>query len=81
MAVGANETVMEASKLQETMRCIKQLEGALDCKTLGNEIITKVVDFAKVKIVLRARQYCQRANGDSRLLCPLAVAMLCFGHE
>ena len=29
MAVGANETVVSAAELQETMRRIKQLEGAL----------------------------------------------------
>jgi len=29
MAVGSNETVVPASELQEAMRRIKQLEGAL----------------------------------------------------
>jgi transposase len=36
MAVGANETVVPASELQEAMRRIKQLEGALGRKTLEN---------------------------------------------
>ena len=39
MAVGANETVVPASELQEAMRRIKQLEGALGRKTLENEIL------------------------------------------
>jgi transposase len=34
MAVGANETVVPASELQEAMRRIKQLGGALGRKTL-----------------------------------------------
>ena len=49
MAVGANETVVPASELQEAMRRIKQLEGALGCKTLENEILKEAVDFAKAK--------------------------------
>jgi transposase len=49
MAVGANETVMPASELQEAMRRIKQLEGALGRKTLENEILKEAVDFAKAK--------------------------------
>jgi transposase len=49
MAVGANETLVPASELQEAMRRIKQLEGALGRKTLENEILKEAVDFAKVK--------------------------------
>jgi len=49
MAVGANETVVPASELQEAMRRIKQLEGALGGKTLENEILKEAVDFAKAK--------------------------------
>ena len=49
MAVGANETVVPASELQEAMRRIKQLEGALGRKTLENEILKEAVDFAKTK--------------------------------
>ena len=49
MAVGANETVVPASELQESMRRIKQLEGALGRKTLENEILKEAVDFAKAK--------------------------------
>ena len=49
MTVGANETVVPASELQEAMHRIKQLEGALGRKTLENEILKEVVDFAKVK--------------------------------
>jgi transposase len=39
VAFGANETVVPASELQEAMRRIKQLEGALGHKTLENEIL------------------------------------------
>ena len=49
MAVGANETVVPASELQEVIRRIKQLEGALGRKTLENEILKEAVDFAKAK--------------------------------
>ena len=49
MAVGANETVVPASELQDAMRRIKQLEGALGRKTLENEILKEAVDFAKAK--------------------------------
>lgn len=49
MAVGANETVVPASELQEATRRIKQLEGALGRKTLENEILKEAVDFAKAK--------------------------------
>ena len=47
--VGANETVVSASELQEAMRRIKQLEGALGSKALENEILKEAVDFAKAK--------------------------------
>ena len=49
MAVGANETVVPAYELQEAMRRIKQLEGALGPKTLENEILKEAVNFAKAK--------------------------------
>ena len=49
MAVGAHETVVPAAELQEAMRRIKQLEGALGRKTLENEILKEAVDFAKAK--------------------------------
>ena len=49
MAVGANKTVVPVSELQEAMRRIKQLEGALGRKTLENEILKEAVDFAKAK--------------------------------
>ena len=49
MAVGANETMVPASELQEAMRGIKQLEGSLGRKTLENEILKEVMDFAKAK--------------------------------
>jgi transposase len=49
MAVVANGTVVPASELQEAMRRIKQLEGALGRKTLENEILKEAVDFAKAK--------------------------------
>ena len=58
VAVGANETVVPASELQEVMRRIKQLEGALGRKTLENEVLKEAVDFAKAKSGLRARLYC-----------------------
>jgi len=38
-----------ASELQEAMRRIKQIEGALVRKTLENEILKKAVDFDKAK--------------------------------
>jgi transposase len=50
VAVGANETVVPASELQEAMRRIKQLEGALGRKTLENEFLKEAVDFAKAKV-------------------------------
>jgi len=49
VAVGDNETVVPASELQEAMRRIKQLEGALGRKTLENEILKEAVDFAQAK--------------------------------
>ncbi len=49
VAVGANETIVPASELQEAMRRIKQLEGALGRKTLEDEILKEAVDFAKAK--------------------------------
>ena len=49
VAVGANKTVVPASELQEAMKRIKQLEGALGRKTLENEILKEAVDFAKAK--------------------------------
>jgi transposase len=49
VAVGANETVVPASELQEAMRRIKQLEGALGHKSLESEILKEAVDFAKAK--------------------------------
>ena len=49
VAVGANETVVPASELQEAVRRIKQLEGALGRKTLENEILKEAVDFARAK--------------------------------
>ena len=49
VAVGANESVVPASELQEAMRRIKQLEGALGRKTLENEILKVAVGFAKPK--------------------------------
>jgi transposase len=49
VAVGANETVVPASELQEAMKRIKQLEGALGLKTLEYEILREAVDFAKAK--------------------------------
>ena len=49
VAVGANETVVPASELQDAIKRIKQLEGALGRKTLENEILKEAVDFAKAK--------------------------------
>jgi transposase len=49
VAVGTNETVVPASELQEAIRRIKQLEGALGRKTLENEILKQAVDFAIAK--------------------------------
>ena len=49
VAVGAKETVVLASELQEAIRRIKELESALGRKTLENEILKEAVDFAKAK--------------------------------
>ncbi len=49
VAVCANETVVSAYELQEAMKRIKQLEGALGRNTLENEILKEAVDFAKAK--------------------------------
>jgi transposase len=49
VAVGANQTVVPSSELQEALKRIKQLEGALGRKTLENEILKEAVDFAKAK--------------------------------
>jgi transposase len=49
VAVGANEPVVPSSELQEALKRIKQLEGALGRKTLENEILKEAVDFAKAK--------------------------------
>ena len=48
-AVGANESVVAASELQEAQRRIKKLEQALGRKTLENDILREAVDFAKSK--------------------------------
>jgi transposase len=48
-AVGANESVVAASELQEAQRRIKRLEQALGRKTLENDILREAVDFAKSK--------------------------------
>ena len=50
VAVGANETVVPASELQEAMRRIKQLEGALGRKTLENEILSRLWTLPKQKV-------------------------------
>jgi transposase len=47
---------VQASELQEALRCIKQMEGALRRKTLDDEILKTSVDFAKEKSGLRACQ-------------------------
>ena len=49
MAVGVKEPVVLSSELQEAMRRIKKLEGALGHKTLEKEILMAVVDFDKAK--------------------------------
>ncbi len=49
VAVGANETVFPVSDLQDAMRRIKKFEGALDRKTLENEILSEAMDFTKAK--------------------------------
>ena len=69
VSVGANETVAPASELQEAMKRIKQLEGALGLKTLENEILKAAVDFAKAKSGLRARQYCPGTSSEGCVPC------------
>ena len=58
VAVGANETVVPASELQEAMRRIKQLEGALGRKTLRTRFSRRLWTLPKQKSGLRARLYC-----------------------
>ena len=70
MAVGANETVVPASELQEAMRRIKQLEGALGRKTLENEILKEAVDFAKAKKWIARSPVLPGASSEGRLPCP-----------
>ena len=41
VAVGANETVVPTSELEEVMRRISRLEGVLGRKTLENEILKR----------------------------------------
>jgi hypothetical protein len=68
VAVGANESVVQASsELQDAMRRIKQLEGALGRKTLENEILKEAVDFAKPKSGLCDRLYCPGTSNKSCL--------------
>ncbi len=67
VAVGANETVVPASELQEAMIRIKQLEAALGRKTLENEILKEAVDFTKAKKGLRSRLYCPGTSRNSRV--------------
>jgi transposase len=81
VAVGANETVVPASELQEAMKRIKQLEGALGRKTLENEILKEAVDFAKAKSGLRARQYCPGTSSEGCVPCSWRVAQPCVGKE
>ena len=81
VAVGANETVVPASEMQEAMKRIKQLEGALGRKTLENEILKEAVDFAKAKSGLRARQYCPGTSSEGCVLCPWRIAQPCVGKE
>lgn len=50
VAVGANESVVTASQMQEAIKRIKrikQLEAALGSKTLENEILKEAVDYGK----------------------------------
>jgi transposase len=70
MAENANETVVPASELQEAMRRIKQVEGALVRKTLENEILRRQLTLPKGKSGLRARQYSPGASSAGHLLCP-----------
>jgi len=49
IAVGANESVVAASELQEAMKRIKLLERALGRKTLENEILKEAVEYAREK--------------------------------
>lgn len=80
VAVGANETVVPASELQEAMRRIKQLEGALGRKTLENEILKEAVDFAKAKKWIARSPVLPGASSESRLLRPWRVAQPCVGQ-
>ncbi len=81
VAIGANETVVLASELQEAMRRIKQLEGALGRKTLENEILNEAVDFAKAKSGLRARLYCPGTSSKSGVHGTGRISQQCTDQE
>jgi len=70
MAVGANETMVPASELQEAVRQIKQLEGALDRKTLENEILKEAMDLAKAKKWISRSPVLPRARAPKSLCQP-----------
>lgn len=47
VAVGANESVVPASQMQDAMKHIRRLEAALGRKTLENEILKEAVEYGK----------------------------------
>ena len=66
-AVGANESVVAASELQEAQRRIKQLEQALGRKTLENDIHREALTLPNQESGLRARQCCPRTASEGCL--------------
>ena len=81
VAVGANETVVPASELQEAMRRIKQLEGALGRKTLENEILNELWTLPKQKSGLRARLYCPATSSKGGVNGTGRFAQKCVDQE
>jgi transposase len=49
IAVGAGESVVAASELQEALKRVELLERALGRKTLENEILKDAVEYAREK--------------------------------
>jgi transposase len=67
VAVGANETVVPASELQEAMRRIKQLEVRLDARLWRTRFSRRLWTLPKQKSGLRARLYCPGTSNKGGL--------------
>ncbi len=74
VAVGANEAVVPSSELQEAMKRIKQLEGALGLRPWRTRFSRRQWTLPKQKSGLRTRQYCPRTGNKSSLFGSWRVA-------